>query len=440
MLKDELAKTRIINSASLSYRSYRPKQYSGKQKEYNAPETRTFIQEKAKYSSNYVEAEVQGLNPEEPFEYTKVHLRFTDIVSNATLTSTADDHKRILIAERQYEYLRKGAKIIALGSVWLVDDPRNMGDGGTAVVRRCDTTWNYLDYYGNLCREPLAVNLDMMRASTPDSQRSTMITKGYFPAAIQSNAATKQLFHNSRIILGSSAYMLTGFSDFQAEFTFEDDSVGLMEFALRYDEPNDNTDDMVNRVAGGKTFAWDINVLGSSTLTVGDTEQFMARSTRSYLGETEEVSSTEEHPVSYSWESSDESVLTVDAEGNVTAVGEGIATIRVILDQNPDRNINFTVNVEGIDADPHVAFLNSYPGRLPYGSSITFEAYYYEEGRATEQAITWTANGADEEAYTIAEYPNQAAVTCWGGSVTPLTITASYGEHSVSHTLWLEGI
>ena len=440
-LEDQIKNVMIESSLPLSYKTYVPKQYADKQTEYFNHETRTFNQMYAKYASDYVDAEVQGLDPEKPYEYTKCHLRLAEIVKpSGSIEGNFDAYKYVMMVERQYEYLRKGAKIKTMGNTWLVLNPANMSSGESAVIQRCDITWNYLDYYGNICHEPMCIDTLLMRASTPDSQRSTMITKGYFNAMCQYNEATKQLFTNSRMILGSSAYMLTGFSDFIREFTDEPDTINLMRFALRYEEPSDHLDDMVNKIAGAKTFHWDISIGGESTLTTGETSQFCATSVRTNQGTTETVESTEEHPISYLWTSGDESIATVDENGVVTAVAEGTTTITATLEQNPDKQMSTAITVASVDTEPHVAFDTTIPNYLPYGRTLTVSATYYENGEETEEPITWTVTGADEDAYELSTEGNTATIKCWGGSVEPAVITASHGALNASATVYLQGI
>ena len=440
-LKSQIAQAKLNSGFSPSYKAYCPKQYGSKQYEYFNYETRTFHQEYAKYASDYVDAEVQGLDPERPFDYVKCHLRLAEIVKpSGSIEGNFDSYKYVMMREREYEYMRKGAKVITMGNTWLVLNPANMSNGESAVIQRCDVTWNYLDYYGNVCREPMAIDTLLMRASTPDSQRSTMITKGYFNAMIQYNEATKQLFTNSRLIMGSSAYMLTGFSDFIQEFTDELDTLGLMRFALRYEEPNDAIDDMVNKVAGGKTFAWKITIAGDATVNTGDTAQLTASSKR-ISGEHEEVVvPSEEHPVEYIWSSSDEDVATVDENGTVTAVSAGTATIKATLAQNEDKYQDFELLVEDIDTDPHVEFTRTYPKSISYGTTLEMTAAYYVNGKATEDLVTWKIEGGDEEAYTFSVDGNTAYLKCWGGSVEPVRVSAEREGQGVSTTIYLEGI
>ena len=440
-LKDQTRSILIESALPLSYKTYVPKQYSSKQHEFFNAETRTFNELYAKYSSDYVDAEIQGLDPDRPFDYVPCHLRLNEIVKpSGSIEGNFDSYKQILMAERQYEYIRKGAKVRTMGNTWLVINPANMSSGEQAIIQRCDITWNYLDYYGNICHEPMCIDTLLMRASTPDSQRSTMITKGYFNCMAQYNEATKQLFTNSRMVLGSSAYILTGFSDFIREFTDEPDSVNLMRFALRYEEPNDAIDDMVNKVAGGKTFSWNIRIDGESTMTVGDTEQFTAQSIRTSGAKTETVWNTEEHPITYIWESTNPEILSVDETGMVTAKAAGSATVSATLEQNPDKAMTFNVTVADVDTQPHIALDSTIPKELPYGRSVLLSATYYEDGEAVDTDITWTITGANEEAYTFEPDGNTATLRCWGGSVEPAFITAAHGAYEASVTIYLQGI
>lgn len=441
-MKQAIKNTLLAGSSSFSFKQQIPVQYNGRQKRYMNYETRKFTEQMAKYSSDYVEAQIQGLNPDEPFEYTKVHIRFSDIVrSSSAISYEFDNYKVIDIAEPQYTYVRIGAKVVAMGSTWLVINPANMGNVlGKAMIQRCDAVWHYLDFYGNVCAEPMCFDRRLAKANDGDAQRSTMITKGYFDAKIQCNPATMQLDTNSRIILGSAAYKVTGFSDFIQEFTGDYNSVNLLEFDLRYEEPNDAIDDMVNHVAGGKTFKWDIQLSGTPTLMVGNATQLTATSIRTAEENTAVVTNTEDKPISYIWESSNEEIARVDVDGTVTAVSEGEAQITCTLEQNEAQKGVFSIMVAGDATEPHVSFTSTVPEKIGIYKEITLSAEYFEGGEATGNAISFEFTGADKNAYTATVNGNTVTVKCWGGSVLPLSITATYGDYSDTAQIYLEGI
>ena len=466
-IKQVIKNTLLTSNAPLSIKENLPPQYKDRQKEWYADETLWFTDEYAKYSSDYVEAQIQGLIPDKPFEYVPCHIRLSDIVtSSSASTQIIDDNKNILVAEKEYTYLRKGAKVIAMGSTWLVTNPANLSGGkGKGLIQRCDAVWHYLDYYGNVRSEPMCVNKDILRATDPDAQRSTMITKGYFIGKMQYNDVTKRMLdNNARMILGSGAYHLTGFMDFIQEFTSGDDSVNLLEFYMRWEEPDDAIDDMVNKVAGGKTFKWEIAISGANTIMSGGTTQLTAESVRTNEGTSEAVIDTEAYPVNYEWSTSDSDVCTVNSDGVVAGVGEGTAVVTATLVQNPNITAQYSIIVEGSAAEPHIEFNSTIPKCINAYETLIVAATYYENGQDTNIPLTWELSGADPNTYSyvaekvyetesgvyatdpgnhlymVSAAKNGIVISCWGGSVEKLVIKASYGGVSARTELQLVGL
>ena len=426
-----------------SIKTNAPSQFADRQYQYYADENRWFTEKMARYSSDYVEAEIQGLDVSKPFEYTKVHIRLANIIRAASAISfTYDNYKMIEIAERQYTYIRKGAKVKTMGNVWLVVNPDNMsGVQGKSVIQRCDAVWNHFDFYGNVVSEPFCIDRLDMRGVDPDAQRATMINTGYYQFRMQYNENTAQLGNNSRMLIDNNGFHIAGYADINREYTFEQDSINMIVFRAMYEEPNLAIDDFEHSVAGGKTFYWEIRLAGTPAMQAGEEYQLIPTSIRTAEEHTAEVSSTEEHPISYLWESSDENVATVDDAGFVTGVSEGTATITCKLAQNPEKEAQYTVNVMGDASEPHVSFRSNAPERLRLFESFRTSAHYYENGEPVPEAtVTYTFSGADKDAYTAEVEGNAVNIKCWGGSVKPLKVTAAYDGYEKSFEVWLEGI
>ena len=233
-----------------------PARYADRQRQYFDPETRRFIQETAKYASDFMAAQVQGLYSDDPSDWRTYRIRLTDVVRpSSAIQRNFDDYKQFLFESAKIEYVRPGTKIVTMGNTWLVTNPANIsGASGSGICRRCNAVWNHLDENGNILSEPLIVENDRANANDSDAQASMLITKGYFNVICQYNKETAQIDTNTRMILGKGAYRVTGFSDFDMEFTGDYSTVRLLSFTVRYEEPNPVIDDMVNHVAGGKTF------------------------------------------------------------------------------------------------------------------------------------------------------------------------------------------
>lgn len=415
-----------------------PAQYKSREKQYLSNPSARFTEKISKYASNFVKARVQGLDPNDRERWTETRIRMADIAPDSASTlRKQDDYKIVLFADRRIEYVPEGSKIETMGSTWLVVNPTNISNEiGGGIIQRCRTVWNHLDWYGNLLSEPICAEKAILTANESDMQEYALITKGYVNIVCQCNAETRQLNTNSRIILGSGAYRITGFGDWSQEFTGDYDSVRLMEFTARYEPVNPEIDDMKRHVAGGKTFSWEIRIKGNPVIKTGRTQRFAAESLR--MGET--VENSMEHPIFYEWESSDESVAEVSPDGLVSAVKEGSCMLRCRLVQNREVFQTMEITVVPADGEKEIAFLGNVPDSLRAYETLTLEAAVFENGTETDEAITFTCSGAEESAYTAKIDGNTISVTCWHASAQAIKITAANGEIFAEARIRLEGI
>ena len=415
-----------------------PAQYVGRQRQYLGDPSAEFVHQYAKYATNFIKVRVQGLNPDAPYEWETTLIRMADIApETASTLRKQDDYKNLIFADESIEYVPEGTKIEAMGSIWIVTNPQNISNAtGSGVAQRCRSTWNHLDWYGNLLKEPICVEKAILTANESDMQEYALITKGYVNITCQRNEETKKLNTNSRIILGSSAYYITGFGDYAQEFTGDYDSVRLLEFTARYEPLNEEIDDMERHVAGGKTFSWEIRVNGQPKIKAGQKCLLTATSVR--CGEY--AASTEAHPVNYIWTSLNDEVAIVRPDGLVTAVSGGKCVIRCSLAQNQDIFMDYELMVEPISEEPEIAFLGTTPERLKAYESATLTAAYFDLGEQTEDIVTYTFEGADTMSYRSDISDNSVTITCWQGDTKPLIVTATYGDKSVSAKIKLEGI
>ena len=415
-----------------------PAQYSSRENQYYMSETDRFKKRYLKYGSDFFKGEALGFYGPDEEEWVPCKFRLAEVVRpSSAIQREFDDYKHLMLEEPALPYIPQGTKFRAMGAVWLMINPQDIsnGDGG-GIVRRCRVTWNHLDYYGNVLQEPFVVETDRASANSDDSQQWDNITKGYFNITCAANRWTKQLNTNSRMIFGSGAYRITGFTDFFEEFTGNFDSTRVIRFTARYEEPNDEIDDMVKRVAGGLTFSWDIDIKGTPTLTVGGSGQLAAISRKN--GEI--VENTEENPISYLWESSDSGVCAVDDGGFATGIAEGSAKIICTLAKNPEISTEFDVTVEGTGSGSKVAFLREVPEELRMFQTAIISAAWFEDGEKTDETVEITVSGPETTAYSVEYGENRAEITCYAGSNTPLTVTASRGSESVSAVIRLAGI
>lgn len=417
--------------------SNRPKQYNDRRNPYFGDATARFVGKYGKYASDYTACRVQGLDsdPANFYQWSDQMIRLADARKKGNaIDRPIDNYKEFLMVDPRIEYVPEGAKMETMGSVWLVTNPANISSAvGGGIMRRCNATWNHLDWYGNILKEPMVVENVKLNANANDFQETVLIMQGYFNIIIQRNGETKNLDVNSRLILGRMAYQITGYADAAQEFTGDDDSCRLLRFTARMTEPDREKDDLVRRVANAYPFTWEVNVGGRAAMSTGEKAKFTVCSRRNG----EEADGDAEHPTRYLWFSSDESVCRVDPTGSVTAVGEGECTIMAVLVQNEEHYGTYAVTVAGSVSGVH--WQTDPVERLEPYQSAELTAVCVENGQETAAAVVWTYSGADEGAYTAEESGNTVTITCWAGSVTPLRVTAEYGGQSASAEIELEG-
>lgn len=431
----QLAKTAGTLSGVCVYPSSN-RQYKDKslQPQYAQNETVAYAQQMGQYASNVFAADCQGLNPDDFFEWRRVKLRSIRAAQAQTGSTMPGDWQRIyIIAPANYTYLPQGALLKYSDNTWIVFKDKNIAAvHGSAIVRRCNAVVNVLDWYGNIVPIPISYAKMETLGNAPHTTENTITAKNYIACICQLNEYTECFDENTRILLGKTAYALRGIDDFTREFTDDPDSVHLLTFTIERVEVQP-TDNVKLGVADYSGFSWEIAVNWKNSMMVGQTQTISASSQRNNIA----VEDTEERPISYYFESSDESVLTVDENGLVTAVGEGTASITVSLAQNP--GIAQTVEIEVPAAEAaYVAFTATIPEKMHEYDVITVSAAYFETGAATAETLQFSFEGPAGGAYSVEHGDgNTYTVTSYHASTKPLVITASYGAYSATATVYL---
>ena len=421
-----------------------PSRYADRRTAYFAEETDLFISEYAQYASDYQNAELQFFDENGGMVWEDVTVRFANIVNpSAAIQRHFDDYKNVLFDQRRIDYIQPGSKLVTMGSTWIAFNPDNISSTvANGIFRRCNAVWNHLDWFGNVVSEPIIVEPERANASSPDTQESQRISSGYYNVICQYNDFTRQINDNTRLVLGGKTYEVTGYGDFSQEFTGDYSTVRILSFTVRVETKNQETDDMVNHVAGGLAFSFASEISGPDSVTVGKTAQYRAFAYRNG----EDVTNDPDNTPVFTYEVTDLLFpkATIDKNtGVLTATGTGTVNIKATLTQNPSvtatkkitvlatgsgsKGLRFTVSPPTA-ADPFTNF------------SVTVAAYLESGEEHTSINPVWTLTGADQKAYSYTANNRTLSVNVFGYSETPLTITASVvGFGSVSADVVLNG-
>ncbi len=413
-----------------------PTQYANRQTQYYAQQTTQFIKARAQYSSDFVQAQVQGILNNNFYEYVTTDIRLADIASqSATSSKKTDDVKIVLFAEPTIDYFPIGAKIQTMGSTWLCVNPSNISSvHGTAVIQRCNAAFCSYDYYGNIVTEPIIVEKVTMASNDNSNPQNLVMMEGYFNVTCQLNKNTQTLGQNQRIILGSKAYHITGYTDFVQEFTGDYDSVHLLTFTIRIEEPTEN-DDLINHIANGNTQSFLAQINGANTIQQNATTQLEVY----FIKNGAVTQSTQNYPLTWEWQSENAEIATVDSNGLVSGITAGQATITATLQQNPSVTTTFKLQVNASAGLSYVAFTSVVPAQITQYQTQSITANYFENGVITAKTIEWDFSGADPTSYYVELDGNTANITCLNADTTPLTVTISYNGYTNSANIQLEG-
>lgn len=395
----------------------------GLQTQFFTHPTQAYAQVNGQLADDVYNTACQGLDEAKDwYEYTPIQIRSSHAASSTTGELQPDDWQRIYILQPAgLTYLPLGAYLKYADNWWIVYKSRNMGVGiGQAIVRRCNAVINVLDFYGNTVPIPMSYAKMGTLGNASHATENSITAKNYISCICQLNSYSRHFAENTRLLLGNMAYAMRGLNNFTREFTEDPQSRHLITFTIELTDPLPQ-DDFENEVADGLAFRWQIIISASGSMNAGSTQQIGLESIRN--GET--VYASEEHPLSYMFQSSDTNTLTVDENGLVTAINDGEAVITVSLAENP--NLKQSVTIKVSSAGSYVEFTNSPIGSLHSLEHATISAVWIKEGTPTDEAISFTFSGADEAAYSVKPLDeNSVEITCYSVSDNPLIITASH--------------
>lgn len=403
---------------------------TGLQKQYFRDDTLLYTEDVGALASNVYETASQGINFNDWYSYVPIKIRVDNAVQVSSGELMTDDWMKIYVIQPTgIDTIGQGAYMFFDNNWWMVYKPKGVTTvRGQALVRRCNTVINKLDYYGNIVSIPMAFTKLGTLGNAPNVTENMILSKNYMNCYCQLNSITKEFTENTRMIQGKAAYAIRGINDFTREYTEDRDSVHIMAFTIERQEPLEQ-DSIELQVADYYSFSWAVSLNGNDHMVLNSTQQIVPTSYRNECL----VESTEEHPITYLFESSDESVLTVDETGVVTPVGEGTATVRVTLEQNKEKTQSIDISVSAI-GESKAIFTTTPINALDEYDSCLVSAAYLENGIETEEEVNFSFSGASERCYGATKVGlNTYEIRCYNASKTPLIVTVE--SHGTTDTM-----
>ena len=393
---------------------------TGLQKQLFRDDTILYTAEVGALASNVYETSAQGINFDDWYSFVPIKIRVDNAVQVSSGELMSDDWMKIYIIQPTgIDTIGQGAYMYFDSNWWMVYKPKGVYSvRGTALIRRCNTVINKLDYYGKIVSVPMVFTKLGTLGNAPSVSENMILSKNYMNCFCQLNDITREFTENTRMIQGKAAYAIRGINDFTREYTDDPTSVHIMAFTMERQEPLEQ-DNIELQVADYYSFKWNISVQMSPGMIVGNMQTIAVSSYRNEVL----VESTEKHPISYTIESPDEQVIRINPNGEIEAVGPGYATITVTLDQNP--NIKLVTGISVASGGFNTVSFTSTPiDVLNEQDSCIISAAYIENGVETAEEVAFVFSGAPEKAYKATDLGNNTyQIQCFNASREPLVVT-----------------
>ena len=419
-----------------------PEQYSDRGYQYMSTRTALFDENRAYLSTDFYRAKAQGIVANDFYKYISLAIRLADISKSkgsSYFGRKSDDVKQVLFADTSVDYFPIGAKLLVAGNTWLCINPENMSSAkATAVVGRCNSSYNSYDCYGNVITEPIILEKTLMSSNSDEMQKNLVLPDGYFNVVCQRNENTKVIGQNYRLILGSQAFFVTGVTDFIQEFSGDRNSCNIMSFTIRKEEVINEQDDLEKYfIADGKTKSFAIEINENVQIDENDSLQL----TPTFIVDGNAQTATQEMPITWIYKTSNESVATVDENGIIHGVSVGNAEITVQLAQNNGISAVVMCMVGEAENAPYVAFKSIIPTDIVQYDTATLSAAYFVNGVESDDRIKWSFSNTNPSDFiaTISEDGKSVEIMCLSPSDYPLKVIASHGGYSISTDITLSG-
>lgn len=309
-------------------------------------------------------------------QFKPIRARTTTIVDVKTGQRNGDDFRKIIFYDPNHRP-EVGTRFRFDGCIWLSFATKNLKTSTSSLYAyKCNHTLNSQDKYGQIHREPCYIDYKLNETQMEQGDLIN-VPSGRLNFVCQLNQWTKDIDVNQRYIVGGDAYMVRYRAKYERHKTFDDNSPTIVQLYMQYD--NKAVDDNFDlQIANYKVYNYTIECEKTIVSTIGSTGQIIPTVLLDGAATAE----------SCSFYSSNESIVTVNSDGNYTLVADGTAEITVSMANAPMYNSVISVTV-GEETEQSVYI-------TPDVNTVKLN-----------QEITYTVNGTETYSITVqSENPN----------------------------------
>ena len=361
-------------------------------------------------------------------EYYPYKMRVERVFNAKTQDTRSDDWKEFLSPEPDFD-LPYGLYLRWKNNYWIVYNKENFDYPTRGVIcRRCITTFNWIDEWGNLREYPVSIGKPKEASDYVNVQFTN--PGGFNVFYMQLDQYSKYIRPNDRFMVGNDGYWTSykvqggGVANYLREETMNATSTGLLSLICFTYEGNDNTDNLEIGVANyyEKIFTMELDQY--------EIQQYSGFSTK--IIPTIKRGTVIKDNVELSWQSSDENIVTVDEDGTNDSLTKSVHII------------NMGEKEEGQEEEKFYE-ARIYPNihEIKQGTSQTYVIeYYINDNVASPQEITIEIdrNNVPKQNFVFTTNDNTFTITNKTKYFeSPLKVNVKVDDIELNEDYWLVG-
>ena len=344
------------------------------------------------------------------------------------MVKNSDDYRSLYFKNIDHE-VGRGRYFKWLDNYWIVYETttHELETISTCNIRRCNNWLKWLNDKGEVITYPCVIEGDLTSANSQVAKAITQ-ANSHINVIVQGNKDTLSIVKNSRFMFNHNVYKFYAINNYmQVDYVDDNAPLLFMDFYLDMEIDEDNVaenlaDDLRNQ------YHIECNV-----------EQLTGQ-----IGNEGVIIPTVYHnnktidDVRIEFVSSDDSIITVDKDGNYLMHSNGEAVISVQILGNEISKIDIPIIVTDVSQITYSIIVNPIVSKLRKGLSVTFSAKIVNNlNEEISDVITLTPSGTDNKNnYTIVDNgDNTWVLTNNLQSTIPLTLTFSNTTYNVETSM-----
>ena len=344
------------------------------------------------------------------------------------MVKNSDDYRSLYFKNIDHE-VGRGRYFKWLDNYWIVYETttHELETISTCNIRRCNNWLKWLNDKGEVITYPCVIEGDLTSANAQVAKTITQ-ANSHINVIVQGNKDTLSIVKNSRFMFNHNVYKFYSINNYmQVDYVDDNAPLLFMDFYLDMEIDEDNiAENLADDLRNQYHIECNVKQLTGQIGNEGVIIPTVYRNNKTI------------DDVRMEFVSSDDSIITVDKDGNYLMHSNGEAVISVQILGNEISKIDIPIIVTDVSQITYSIIVNPIVSKLRKGLSVTFSAKIVNNlNEEISDVITLVPSGTDNKNnYTIIDNgDNTWVLTNNLQSTIPLTLTFSNTTYNVETSM-----